>query len=354
METIDRKSISSISHFLEKVIHQALDLSASDIHIDPRSEYVDIYVRCFGSMQLLHRMHTDLHEEFVGRIKIVSKLRTDVHERGQDGRFVFLNGKEHIDIRVSILPTFFGENAVLRILRPEYRKELTFESLGMFVEQGILISNALKLNQGIILVVGPTGSGKTTTLYSMIQELSCTKKNIITIEDPIEYIIPHARQIQVSDSNGFTFGSALRSVVRQDPDVLVIGEMRDAETSRLAFQASLTGHLVITSLHAEDCASVYSRLIDLGIQDHSLGSIKLIISQRLLAHKAEGHTKRTGIFEVVCMNPEIRDVVYSKSFPEHIRMRLLKLGVCLLGVSLTKKKDEGYKFLDDHNIPHYE
>ena len=354
MDIVYRKDIVSITHFLDEVISKSIELHSSDVHIDPRSSYVDIHVRSLGSMYLLYRVDIELHEELLGRIKIVSKLRTDIHERGQDGRFIFTHNEEQIDIRVSILPTYFGENAVLRILRPENKKELHFESLGMSKEQGELISSALRLNQGIILIIGPTGSGKTTTIYSMVQSLRESKKNIITIEDPIEYIIPEVRQIQVSEQSGFSFSNALRSVVRQDPDVLVVGEMRDTETARLAFQASVTGHLVIASIHAEDCASIYARLVDLGVHEHSLGSIKLLISQRLLLHKESNVLKRIGVFEAIRMEPTIRDVIYSKSFPEHIRKKLSALDICLLKDSIERKKKEGIVFLKNQHISTYE
>jgi len=354
MNTVERKDIVSITHFLNEVIQKSIEYNASDIHIDPKSSHVDICMRMLGGMHLVYRVDSDLHEELIGRIKILSKLRTDVHERGQDGRFAFVSSVEQVDIRVSILPTFFGENAVLRVLRPENKKDLLFESLGMFKEQSELVLNSLNLNQGIILIIGPTGSGKTTTLYSMIQSLSKSMKNIITIEDPIEYIIPEVRQIQVSEHTGFSFSSALRSVVRQDPDVLVVGEMRDSETAKLAFQAAVTGHLVIASIHAEDSASIYSRLIDLGIHDHSLGAIKLLISQRLLVHKKEKELQRIGIFEVVDMSPSVRDIIYSKSFPEHVRKKLSLAGVFVLCDSYKRKEREGLQFLKDQYVPTYE
>ncbi len=354
MNTVERKDITSITHFLNEVILKSIEFNASDIHIDPRNSYVDIHMRVLGRMQLIYRIDIVLHEELIGRIKILSKLRTDVHERGQDGRFAFTFDIEHVDVRVSILPTFFGENAVLRILRPESKKELVFESLGMFKEQSELVLDSLNLNQGIILIIGPTGSGKTTTLYAMIQSLSKSMKNIITIEDPIEYIIPEVRQIQVSEHTGFSFSSALRSEVRQDPDVLVVGEMRDSETAKLAFQAAVTGHLVIASIHAEDTASIYSRLIDLGVHDHSLGAIKLLISQRLLVHKVQKQLQRIGVFEVVEMTPPIRDVIYSKSFSEHIRKKLCLAGICLIQDSYKRKTKEGFHFINDQYIPIYE
>lgn len=353
-DVMKRKDIISVNHFLNDVILKSIEFNASDIHIDPRSHCVDIHMRSLGRMHLVYRISIDLHQELIGRIKILSKLRTDVHERGQDGRFVFEVDKEEIDIRVSILPTFFGENAVLRILRPQNKKELLLESLGMFEEQSKLVLNSLSMNQGIILVIGPTGSGKTTTIYAMIQSLLMSMRNIITIEDPIEYIIPEVRQIQVSEQSGFSFGSALRSVVRQDPDVLVVGEMRDSETAKLAFQAAVTGHLVIASIHAEDCSSIYSRLVDLGIRDHSLGSIKLLISQRLLVSKKGKELQRVGIFEVVEMSSSTQDILYSKSFSSSIRKELSSVGASLLLDSYERKVAEGVQFLKDQFIPSYE
>jgi len=360
---IERKEVSSVADFLDGLINQAAGMKASDIHIDPKNDRVDIRVRCLGSMELLCRLSKALHEELIGRIKILSRLRTDIHDRGQDGRlaFVLKRGNECMDIRVSILPTFFGENAVLRMLRPESQQKYDFASLGMFPSQANRVSRALESSQGMIIVAGPTGSGKTTTIYAMIEELASGSRNIITIEDPVEYVMQDVRQIQVSEQGGFGFAKALRSVVRQDPDVVVIGEMRDTETAGLAFQAAQTGHLVITSLHAEDSAGVHARLLDLGVSPRALHSLSLIISQRLMrqddlpgrAGDSSG-SFRSGIFEVIRVAGKAKVALFKDDFPERIRTDLRKLGECLLQDSYAKKMKGALAEDEDLNASSHE
>lgn len=322
-----KKEISAVD-FLDRIIFDACNISASDIHIDPRGDFLHIHFRLNGDIIPYSEKPLVVHQELIGRLKVLSKLRSDIHDKGQDGRFEFLFNKERIDVRVSILPTFHGENAVLRILRPEKSKETSFIQLGMTNTQSGDLQDILEAQKGIIIVAGPTGSGKTTTIYSIIKFLlSKDLYSIVTLEDPVEYLIDGIRQIQISESIDFGFSKALRSVLRQDPDIIVIGEIRDADTASLAFQASRTGHLVIASIHTEDSASVCHRLRDLGVTSQSLHDLSAIISQRLVPDK---NHSRVGVFEVIKMNASIKSLVLQKYFPEYIRQTLRKNGAKLL------------------------
>ncbi len=367
--------------FLNELIEYACLQGASDIHIDPNHDTFCINIRSEGALKLYANKKINSHLELIGRIKILENLRTDVHEKGQYGRFEYFYVhseddenkarttaiKERLDIRVSILPTFYGENAVLRILRPERQLKLCFEDIGMTKMQIEDLTNSLDAQKGIIIVAGPTGSGKTTTIYTMIKYIiEKGLHSIVTIEDPVEYIISGIRQIQVSDRSGFDFSKALRSILRQDPDIIVIGELRDSDTARLAFQAALTGHLVITSIHAEDSASVCARLRDLGVSNESLHNLATIISQRLVNTKnfikgtenvqikhevfnIKAHS-RIGIFEVLRMQGKFKLALLQKSFPEYIRLTLKNNGALLLKDQAESLVDSGYIDKDIINI----
>ncbi len=351
-----RKEIGSLSTFFDSLLFDSCIEGASDIHIDPEEHQVCIKLRINGDISEYCRLDKEMHDELIGRIKILARLRTDIHDKGQDGRFAFklekkapdgqVNFVEKADVRVSVLPTFFGENAVCRILRPEQKRNRKLVELGMFPDQADTIIDEIKKEQGMIIVAGPTGAGKTTTIYTIISLLLGSGRNIVTIEDPIEYLIPGIRQIQISELADFGFSKALRSILRQDPDVIVIGEMRDGETAALAFQAALTGHLVITSLHAEDSAGVCGRLRDLGISNQLLHTLTLIISQRLLKLKANDEM-RSGIFEVMSLEGNIKLALFQNSFPEYIRATLKKHGALLMDDAIERKKSEQ---IDYHKI----
>lgn len=263
---------------VEKLIQKGCICAASDIHIEPHEGSTVIRVRVDGVIKEIARFPRTIHEPVISRLKILAGLRTDIRHSSQDGRFKF----NAIDIRLSLVPTYYGEKAVLRLLAKMGGKR-TLESLGFGKKDVVEINKALEGTHGMILVVGPTGSGKTTTLYSMLEVLTARDISIVTIEDPIEYIIEKSSQIPVHAKSGFTFAEALRSVVRQDPDVIMVGEIRDTETARLAVQGSLTGHLLLSTLHTTSAAATIPRLLDMGIEPYLVAStLRLVIAQRLV------------------------------------------------------------------------
>ncbi len=265
------------------IIEEAYEQRASDIHIDPLPESVRVRFRADGLLSDAHALPLHVHAEVIARIKILAGLRTDEHNAPQDGRFryTFADGN-WIDVRVSVMPTYHGENAVLRLL-VSAKEQYSLASLGFSQMERERIEKSLEHRGGMILATGPTGSGKTTTLYTLIQMLNRPEISIVTVEDPIEYAIEGVRQIQVNHRTGLTFASGLRSMLRQDPDVIMVGEIRDTETASIAVNTALTGHLVLTTLHTTNAATTLPRLLDMKIEPYLVAStIQLAIGQRLV------------------------------------------------------------------------
>lgn len=273
----------SIIALVNYIIEQAQVLGASDIHIDPTEKDIAVRYRIDGVLEKVHSLPLYVHAEIISRIKILCSLRTDEHQTAQDGRFrVTLTNEKVIDIRVSLIPIYHGENAVLRLLSDE-SAIFTFTKLGFSSSNIEKILTALKKPYGMILATGPTGSGKTTTLYTLIKMLNVPSTSIITIEDPIEYAIEGINQIQVNSRTGLTFANALRSLLRQDPNIIMVGEIRDAETAGLSVNISLTGHLVFSTLHTNDAATTLPRLLDMKIEPYLIAStVNIAIGQRLV------------------------------------------------------------------------
>jgi type II secretory ATPase GspE/PulE/Tfp pilus assembly ATPase PilB-like protein len=258
-------------------------LGASDIHIDPAHETVRVRMRVDGVLQDICSYPKDIHGEIISRVKVLASLRTDEHQATQDGRFRYTlpNGK-HVDMRVSIAPTYHGENMVLRLLS-DNAADYTLEMLGYSEGDRKKILTAIKKPTGMILSTGPTGSGKTTTLYTLIKMLNSPEVSIVTIEDPIEYSVGSIEQIQVNARVGLTFANGLRSILRQDPDIIMVGEIRDAETAGIAVNTALTGHLLLSTLHTNDAATTLPRLLDMGIDAYLVSTtINIAIGQRLV------------------------------------------------------------------------
>lgn len=271
-----------IVRLLNSIIEQAVRNKASDIHIEPFSDYVRVRIRIDGDLTEIMTLPKNNLSPIVTRIKIIGKMNIAEKRVPQDGRIDTTMFGRTIDMRISILPTVYGEKTVIRLLDKSgfnYSKE----SLGLSEENLTNFNAILSKPYGIILVTGPTGSGKTTTLYSILKEFNTDDKNIITIEDPVEYKLDGVNQVQVNTKTGMTFASGLRSILRQDPDTIMIGEIRDVETAEIAIRASITGHLVLSTLHTNDSPSTVARLVDMGIEHYLVSSSIIgIISQRLL------------------------------------------------------------------------
>lgn len=273
----------SIINLIDHFIRYASKVNASDIHIDPLVNKIRVRFRIDGVLEDAYPLPSNIHGEIISRIKILSGLRTDEHHSAQDGRFRSLvpeNGS--VDVRVSIVPTYHGENAVLRLLSSN-AENFTLETLGFAQEEQSKILKAIKKTSGMILVTGPTGSGKTTTLYTLIKMLNSKDISIVTIEDPVEYAVDGIEQIQVNHRTGLTFANGLRSILRQDPNVIMVGEIRDTETASIAVNTALTGHLLLTTLHTNDVGSTLPRLLDMKIEPFLVSStVSIAIGQRLV------------------------------------------------------------------------
>ena len=273
----------SIIDLVDALIEDAYNARASDVHIDPEEKRLRVRLRIDGVLHDSFIFPEEIHSEIVTRIKVLSGLRTDEHQAAQDGRFrVNIKNFGPVDVRVSITPTYYGENAVLRILAQKEEK-FTLETLGFNKEDERKITEAITKPYGMILSTGPTGSGKTTLLYTLIKKLNTPKVSIITIEDPIEYAINGIDQIQVNPRTGLTFANGLRSILRQDPNVIMVGEIRDEEAAGIAVNAALTGHLLLSTLHTNDAATTLPRLIDMKIEPFLIAStVNVAIGQRLV------------------------------------------------------------------------
>ena len=287
IEDLDEDDLSDVNSapvvkLVNSIIGQASKMNASDIHIEPSANHVRVRYRIDGDLQEIMKFSIKSHMAIVTRVKIMGKM--DIAERRipQDGRVeTEVEGKE-IDMRISTLPTVYGEKIVIRLLD---RNGFSFskEDLGFEDRDLAIFNKILKQPYGIILVTGPTGSGKSTTLYTILKDLNDEEKNIITVEDPVEYKLDGINQVQVNNKSGLTFAKGLRSILRQDPDIIMIGEIRDTETAEIAVRASITGHLVLSTLHTNDTASTIMRFIDMGIEPYLLStSVIGIISQRLV------------------------------------------------------------------------
>ncbi len=273
----------SIINVIDQILMHAYTIHASDIHIDPLEKSVRVRFRIDGVLEDLHILPKEIHSEIISRIKVLSGLRTDEHQAAQDGRFrSIMPNIGSVDVRVSIMPTYHGENAVLRLLADK-AEQFTLESLGFTEIDRQKIQRALKKPSGMILVTGPTGSGKTTTLYTLVKMLNSSEIAIVTIEDPIEYAMEGIEQIQVNARTGLTFANGLRSILRQDPIIIMVGEIRDTETAGIAVNTALTGHLLLSTLHTNDASTTLLRLIDMKIEPFLVAStVSIAIGQRLV------------------------------------------------------------------------
>ncbi|MEW6696440.1 MAG: GspE/PulE family protein [Bacillota bacterium] len=273
---------SPVVRLVNTVIRQAINDKASDIHIEPLKEQVRVRFRIDGLLHESSVLPKSALSSLVTRLKILANLDIAEKRLPQDGRFQIRYGKKEVDLRVSTLPTVFGEKVVMRLLSKS-TNILKIDQLGFEQRNLQVFSSVIRHSYGMILITGPTGSGKTTTLYAVVNELNNKERNIVTIEDPVEYVMPGVNQTQVNNKAGMTFAAGLRSILRQDPDIIMIGEIRDAETAAIAVKAATTGHLVLSTLHTNDAAGAVTRLIDMGVEPFLVASSAVgVICQRLV------------------------------------------------------------------------
>jgi type IV pilus assembly protein PilB len=288
----------------------------SDIHIDPADDNVQTRFRIDGVLQDAATLPKNIHSEIISRIKILAGLRTDEHQAAQDGRFHIQLTDGSADVRVSIAPTYYGENAVLRLLADQ-AEEFTLESLGFSIPNQTKIIHAIKKPYGMILATGPTGSGKTTTLYTLVKMLNTKEVSIITIEDPIEYAVSGINQIGVNNRSGLSFANGLRSILRQDPNIIMVGEIRDAETAGISVNTALTGHLLLSTLHTNDAATTLPRLLDMKIEPYLIAStVNVAIGQRLVRKICEHCKTRKKL--TVAEQKSFAEVLPLKKFPANV------------------------------------
>lgn len=279
---VQQSDDSPVAKMVNQLISQAVQLGASDIHFDPQEMEMVIRLRIDGLLRTERTLPIKMNNILVSRIKIMSRLNIAEKRLPQDGRFKMELELKTIDVRVSILPTVFGEKVVMRLLDTG-NVSLGIEKLGFTEENEIKFRRMINHAYGIILVTGPTGSGKSTTLYTALQQLNSDTVNIITVEDPVEYQIKGINQVQVKSNIGMTFAASLRSILRQDPDIIMVGEIRDSETAEIALRSAMTGHLVLSTIHTNDSVSAISRLIDMGVEPYLIASSLVgVLAQRLV------------------------------------------------------------------------
>ena len=278
---IEKTLSKKTTEILEMILAGTVALGSSDIHLEPEEKRAKLRLRVDGILQDVLFLDSKIQKSIVSRIKLLSKLKLNVSDRPQDGRFSILFKETEIEIRASSLPSEYGESIVMRVLNPESLVEI--ETIGLRKNVIDTFNKEIKQPNGMIIVTGPTGSGKTTTLYAVLKKLNKPEVKIITIEDPIEYHLEGISQTQVDSKKGYTFASGLRSIMRQDPDIVLVGEIRDLETAQIALQAALTGHLVLSTLHTNNAAGTIARLQALGESPTNIApAINMAIAQRLV------------------------------------------------------------------------
>ena len=365
-----------VIQIVDLLLDFAYSAKASDLHIEPQDTETAIRFRVDGVLSDVLSLSKKIHDRLITRIKILGNLRTDEHFAAQDGHVTHVFAGEKVDVRVSIVPTTFGEKVVLRLLS-EKTRQYSLEELGLSPKDFEILSQQAKKPWGMILVTGPTGSGKTTTLYAVLKVLNKREVNISTIEDPVEYSISGVNQIQVNTRTNLTFATGLRSIVRQDPNIIMVGEIRDVETADISINAALTGHLVLSTLHTNDAATALPRLLDMNIEPFLVAStINCVVAQRLIrkvcvscitSHTSSpediekigyvlpvsireklfpegkprrlykgqgckvchntGYFGRAGIFEVLVLDPEIKKLILERASSDIIRDYAVKNGM---------------------------
>jgi general secretion pathway protein E len=343
----------SATEAVEGLLRYAAHLGASDIHVDPQDHSTQVRFRVDGVLESGWSIPGVFHEEAIARLKILCGARTDLHAVPQDGRFrIELLGHAY-NIRVSFMPTYHGENAVARLLPSGRAVKDSFATLGFTPEHASVLGRSLSASNGLILVTGPTGSGKTTTLCVCLGLKASEPLSVMTLEDPVEYEVPGVRHVHIRHGHGVTFASALRAALRQDPDVIMVGEIRDNETARTAIHTALTGHLVLTTLHTTSALDAIVRLLDMGVERYLLAStLRLIVSQRLVrticrkcigsgidcqACRGSGMAGCSVIAEVLEIDPELREMIGRGDPVSALREHAASHGFCQMDEDAEEK-----------------
>ena len=319
----------------------------SDIHFSPEKEDVRLEVRLHGILEEIARIDHKTYQDFLRQIKFVSKLKLNITNIPQDGQYTFQAGERAVNVRVASIPSRFGETFTLRLLDPD-RGIVPLEQLGFPEEIGNALAEIVELPNGLFLITGPTGSGKTTTLYALLHTIVGKERNIITLEDPVEYELPGIVQSQVDNDHDYTFASGLRSILRHDPDVILVGEIRDYETAQTAIDAALTGHLVLSTLHTNSAIEAIPRLLAMGVSPYTFApALRAVLAQRLVRTVKEEYQKegfdvdptdntifsgRKALPELLVVSPEIRQLILDNETADLI---------------FDQAKKEGYKTMRD-------
>jgi general secretion pathway protein E len=383
IEATDKHIVNAV----EFLFRYAFDQRASDIHIEPKRDASEVRLRIDGMLNTIHRTPKAVHSAFVSRIKMLSRMDIAEKRRPQDGRIKTEYKSREVELRVSTMPTAFGEKVVIRIFDPDILLQ-ALEEIGFSPREYELFRSFITRPNGIILVTGPTGSGKTTTLYSALKTVATPEVNVVTIEDPVEMVHDKFNQVSIQPQIGITFGSTLKTILRQDPDIIMVGEIRDLETAENAVQAALTGHLVFSTLHTNDAPSTITRLMDLGVPSYLIASTIIgVMGQRLVRKickqceksyellpeeaqavglssskdrkvvvkygegcpqcRGTGYQGRTAIFEVMEMNDRIRGIIHDKSDAETIRKAAVADGMVGLREAAVLKMLKGETTFDE-------
>ncbi len=388
-ETITDKSTADdapVVQVVSLIATQALRDRASDIHVEPQEDKIRIRFRIDGALHDVATLPPQMGSALVSRLKVLANMNIVEKRRPQDGQIAMNIDGQSVDIRVSTTATVWGEKAVLRIL-DKRRSLYSLDNLGMSEKTHEVVSRLVRQPFGMVICAGPTGSGKTTTLYASLEEINRPERNIMTIEDPVEYIVGNINQIQINEQAGITFAGGLKSILRQDPDVILVGEIRDVETARIAVQSALTGHLVLSSLHATDSVSALHRFLDMGLESFLIASsVNAVVGQRLLRRicqscKAEytptneeikfyeesggwvkptyyrgegcnfcaqtGYQDRIGVYEVLVISDEIRDAVVANAPADEIRELAIKQGMRTLRDEAIRLVNENVTTIDE-------
>ncbi len=378
-----------VTVLVDRILSDALRVRASDIHIEPKERTILVKYRVDGDLKDVMRLPAEISNPFISRIKIMSHMDISENRKPQDGRFSFpLEGRD-VDVRASTIPTVMGERVELRLLDPQESK-ISLDSLGLRPEELVMLKEGIHKPKGMVLVTGPTGAGKNSTIYAALRSLHDGTKSVITIEDPVEYLVEGFNQIQVNPAKDVTFANGLRSILRQDPDIISVGEIRDNETAEIAFRAAMTGHLVFSTIHTINAVSTVSRLMEIGLESYLIASaLILVIAQRLVKrvcpHCREkygpdemltekfreyikrfsitsfyrgkgcaacgfsGYRGRIGIFEVLPINHELRELIIKRASEDDMVTEARRTGFKTLTESGLLKVSQGLTTLEEIN-----